>query len=227
MKKNNSSTFSFFFTFLKWIKKNIFLFKKQNRFFSKKYPNVLQFIQLTFLYFFALTSLLYSVLTILGHFPDIFLMVIPSFIQDIVKSPIFRLLLAPEKTYVIYLLVIEFIIFRSLFNFSKLFKYNVLLIFLLEMIQNLLVSYWDLFFNRSYGNETPSIDIQFAIVVISMIYFVFLLCYVYSYICSIKGKFASIPYMDWLTDSISFWLQIKTPRMGSGGYGDSKNSKKK
>jgi hypothetical protein len=226
MKKNNSSNVSFFSTLFKWIKKNTFLFKKQNRFFTKKYPNILQFLQLTILYFFALTSLLYSVLTILGHFPDIFLLLIPTFIQDIVKSPLFRVFLAPEKTYVVYLFVIEFIIFRSLFNFSKLFKYNVLLIFLLEMMQNLLVSYWDLFFNRSYGNEIPLIDIPLAIICISLIYSVFLVCYVYSYICSIRGKFASLPYMDWLTDSISFWLKIKTPRMGSGDS-NTNDSKKK
>jgi hypothetical protein len=29
-----------------------------------------------------------------------------------------------------------------------------------------------------------------------------------------QGKYTALPGMDWLTDSISFWLRIRTPRMG-------------
>ena len=48
----------------------------------------------------------------------------------------------------------------------------------------------------------------------TFIFFVFL--YFYLYIQSFTGKFATIPFMEWLTDSIAFWLRIKTPTMPFG-----------
>jgi len=34
---------------------------------------------------------------------------------------------------------------------------------------------------------------------------------VYLYFRAIRVKYATIPTMEWLTDSIAFWLRIKTP----------------
>ena len=45
---------------------------------------------------------------------------------------------------------------------------------------------------------------------------IFLVGYLYLYIRSIQGKFATIPGMEWLTDSVAFWLRIKTPTMRFG-----------
>lgn len=221
MIKNNSKDSSLFKKILKFFKLIINFVKKKNQQFTLKYPNVLQSIQLTFVYFIAIVSLLYSLLSILGQIPDLFLTFVPTFLQDIVNSSIVKFILAPEKTYVVYLIVIEFVIFRSVFNFSKLFKYNLLLIFLLEMFQNLLVSYWDLFFTRSIPGGTSTTDFGFSVFFISLLFFTFLVAYLYAYFCAMRGKFVTFPYMYWLTDSIGFWLQIKTPTMGSG------NSKKK
>jgi hypothetical protein len=36
---------------------------------------------------------------------------------------------------------------RSIFKFSKLVRYNILLVFSLLMVQGLVISYWDLLFN--------------------------------------------------------------------------------
>jgi hypothetical protein len=221
MIKNNSKDSSVFKNILKFLKIGVNFLKKKNQQFSLKYPNVLQNIQLSVVYFIAIISLLYSLMNILGQIPDLFLNLVPTFIQEIVNSSIIKFILAPEKTYIVYLIVIEFVIFRSIFKFSKLFKYNLLLIFLLEMFQNLLVSYWDLFFTRSIPGGTSSTDFGLAIFFISLLFFTFLGAYLYAYFCSIRGKFVTFPYMYWLTDSIGFWLQIKTPTMGSG------NSKKK
>ena len=43
-----------------------------------------------------------------------------------------------------------------------------------------------------------------------------MLTYLYLYIRSIQGKFATIPGLEWLTDSVAFWLRIKTPTMRFG-----------
>jgi hypothetical protein len=203
---------SVFFKLFQWIKRVIILFKRRNRRFSKEHPHLLESIQITFVYFFAVLALLYNLTALVGHIPYVFECLLPSFLQDLIKSPLVRLALAPEKTYFVYLFVIEFIIFRSLFHFSKLFKFNVLLIILLEMLQNLAISYWDILCNRQFGNVL-SIDMVWALFCISLIYLFFLVCYLYSYFCAMRGKYTSLPYMDWLTDSISFWLRIRTPRM--------------
>lgn len=228
MKKNNSNNLPFWQKFPKTIQKILKFVKKQNYAFNKKYPNVLQVIQLTFVYFFAILSLFYSMLNVLGQIPEIFLAVIPSFVQNIIHSPVLRVVLAPEKSYIIYLFVIEFVIFRSIFKFSLLFKYNLLLIFIMEMFQNLLISYWDLLFNRQFGMEITNIDMNLAITFMSVLFLYFFICYVYAYFRALKGKFVTFPYMYWLTDSIAFWLKIKTPTMRNfGGVDKNQNKKKK
>jgi len=226
MNKNDKKDFSLWKKFIKAIKKLITLLQKYNQDFSERYPNILPLIQLSIVYFLAILSLFYSLISILGQIPESFLFFVPQSLQNFLQLPIMKIILAPEKTYVVYLLVIEFIIFRSVFKFSLLFKYNLLLIFLLEMFQNLFISYWDLFFTRSFDtNDISTTDYTFSVFFISLIYLIFFYAYIYAYICALRGKFVTYPYMDWLTDSISFWLQIKTPNMGN--YGGKNNEKRK
>jgi hypothetical protein len=214
MKKKSSSNSSYFTRLILWLKNLLLLFKKRNRRLSKIFPYLLQTIQLTFAYFFAMMTLFYSVTAMLCSIPEFFEMVMPPFMTELIKSPVVRQALSPERTYFLYIFVFEFIIFRSIFNFSKLFKYNLLLIFILEMMQNLAIGYWDVIFNRQFLNETPSVDIVVAIYIITFIHIVIFFSYIYSYCSAVLGKYTSFPYMDWLTDSICFWLRIKTPRMG-------------
>jgi len=214
MKKNSSSTSFSFTRLINWLKQLLLLFKKRNRRLSKVFPFLLQTIQLTIIYFFAMMNLFYSVTAILCYIPEFFEFVMPPFMTELIKSPVIRQALSPERTYFIYIFVFEFIIFRSTFNFSKLFKYNLLVIFILEMMQNLALGYWDVIFNRQFLNETPGVDVLVAIYIITFIHIVLFVSYIYSYCSAILGKYTSFPYMDWLTDSICFWLHIKTPRMG-------------
>jgi hypothetical protein len=217
MAKKNQKNLSLWKKFLKKFKKLINVIKKNNQAFTAKYPNILASIQLTVVYFIAFISLFYSLINVLGDIPDTIYALIPSFYLKILYSPLLRFILSPEKTYVVYLLAIEFIIFRTVFRFSQLFKYNLLLIFLLEMFQNLLLSYWDLIFQRTAEiGEVSTIDINFAIFSVSLIFCLLFVLYFYGYICALRGKFVTYPYMYWLTDSIAFWLQIKTRNMGAG-----------
>jgi len=215
MNQKNINQLSFWKKFIQIIKKSVRAIKSTNRKLTKKYPNLLQSIQLTITYSIAIISLCYSLVNMLGQIPSMVEFLIPPFIQDFVTSPTAALFFAPERTYLVYLLTIEFIIFRPTFKFSLLFKYNLLLIFLLEMIQNLLITYWDLIFTRTMGGES-TLDLIFAFFCISVIFTFLLVCYVYGYFCAICGKFVRYPNMDWLTDSIAIWLRIRTPRMGGG-----------
>jgi len=118
--------------------------------FSLKYPNLSEIIQLSFIYYFAVIDLLYGILNnvlALGYFPEILRGVYPS-IKAILSNPLLQMWNSPEKIFFLSYVAIELIVVRPVFKFSKLVKYNVLLIFALLMIQGLVISYWDLLFHR-------------------------------------------------------------------------------
>lgn len=196
--------------------------------FSSKSPTTLQNIQLTFIYFFALVDLLHSILTnvfSLEYFPEILIPFLP-FIKGIIFSPFFQIWASPEKVFFLSYIVIEVMIVRSIFQFSKLIKYNILLIFALLMLQSLVISYWDIFFHRevSIGVAKWSADQgaliytdkDLAITFFFDTFLLFVLIYLYCYIRGLQGKFATLPFLEWLTDSIAFWLRVKTPTMRIG-----------
>ena len=228
MTKNNSTNLSSWRLFVKKLKKGAKSVKKGLRNFSIKYPNVSQIIQLSFIYFFAVVDLLYSVLNnvfSLGYLPELLLPVFPL-IKSILQNPVLKIWASPEKVFFLSYVVIEFMIVRSTFKFSKLVKYNVLLIFSMLMIQGLVISYWDVLFHRQIATPVAKwaydqgaiiyTDKNLAIVFFLNTFFVFILTYLYLYFRAINGKFATIPLMEWLTDSVAFWLRIKTPTMRFG-----------
>jgi hypothetical protein len=222
---NNNSVSSFvgtiIFKFLKSIQKKL-------RTLTSTYPDTVQIIQLSFIYFFAIVDLLYAVLNnvfSLGYIPEILLPVFP-FIKGILQSPILKIWASPEKVFFLSYLVIELMVVRSVFKFSKLVKYNILIIFALLMVQGLVISYWDLLFHRQIAGPVAKwafdqgtliyTDKTLAIIFFLNTFIVFVLTYLYMYIRSVQGKFATVPGLDWLTDSVAFWLRIKTPTMRFG-----------
>jgi hypothetical protein len=227
--------------FLKGVKKVLKSVKKSLRNFSKEYPNVSQVIQLTFIYFFAIVDLFYAVLNnvfSLGYFPEVLLPIFP-FVRGILQSPFLRLWASPEKVFFLSYLVVEFMVVRSIFKFTKLVKYNILLIFSLLMVQGLVISYWDLLFNREIVNvsrwayDQGSVlytDKHLATTFFLNTFLVFMLGYLFLYVRALQGKFGTIPGMEWLTDSVAFWLHIKTPTMRFGndanGANDEEEKKK-
>jgi len=161
----------------------------------------------------------------LGYLPEILIPFFPL-IKAILQSPILKIWASPEKVFFLSYVVIEFMVVRSTFKFSKLVKYNILLLFALLMIQGLVISYWDLLFHRQIASPVAKwaydqgaliyTDKSLAIVFFLNTFLIFIFGYVYLYFRAIRGKFATIPTMEWLTDSIAFWLRIKTPTMRFG-----------
>jgi hypothetical protein len=102
------------------------------------------------------------------------------------------------------------------------------MLFALLMIQGLAISYWDLLFNREiaaiaghWSDNIDAGDVMFSDGNIAINFFlntfvIFMVGYIYLYLKAIRGKFATLKGMEWLTDSIAFWLRIKTPTMGFG-----------
>jgi len=207
--------------------------------FSLKYPNLSEIIQLSFIYYFAVIDLLYGILNnvlALGYFPEILRGVYPS-IKAILSNPLLQMWNSPEKIFFLSYVAIELIVVRPVFKFSKLVKYNVLLIFALLMIQGLVISYWDLLFHREIATAVTKwifdesgfiyTDKFLSILLFFCTFILFLSFYFYLYIRAINGKFATFPGMEWLTDSIAFWLKIKTPTMRMGFRKKKKGNKDK
>jgi len=194
----------FFQEFFKYGKQYFQKIRQNFHEFSVNSPTTLQNIQLSFIYFFALVDLLHSVLNnvfSLEYFPEILTPFLP-FIKGIIFSPFFQIWASPEKVFFLSYIVIELMIIRSVFQFSKLIKYNILLIFALLMSadQGALI----------YTDKDLAISFFFNTFVF------FILIYFYCYIRALQGKFVTIPMMEWLTDSIAFWLRVKTPTMRLG-----------
>jgi len=221
-------TIPFFQELLKYLKQYFQKIRKNFDQFSVNSPTTLQNIQLSFIYFFAFVDLLHSVLSnvfSLEYFPEILTPFFPL-IKGIIFSPFFQIWASPEKVFFLSYIVIELMIIRSVFQFSKLIKYNILLIFALLMLQSLAVSYWDIFFHREvaigvsrWAADQGALiytDKDLAINFFLNTFLFFILLYLYCYIRGLQGKFVTIPTMEWLTDSIAFWLRVKTPTMRVG-----------
>jgi hypothetical protein len=194
------------------LKRRLISFNISTRKFTKKYPTVLQSLQVTVTYTVAILSLFYSLISMLGGVPGMLESVIPPTLEKFVNSPIYSLFFAPERAYIIYLFTIEFVIYRKMFQFSPIIKYHILLIFLLEMVQNLLLSYWDLFFSGSMAGS--ALDMTIGMIFLALIFIVLFSSYFYGFFCAIRGKFAVFPHMNWLTNSVAIWLRIKKRNMG-------------
>jgi hypothetical protein len=231
--KNNLAPLSIWEITLKSLKT---LLKKAQKFISKFSPNTLQFIQLTVMYFFAVVDLLHSVLNnvfSLGYLPEALIPFYP-FIKFILTSPIFKIWGSPEKVFFMSYVLIELVLVRSVVKFSKLVKYNMLLLFACLMIQGLVVSYWDVLFHREVATSVAQwaydggtfihTDKNIAVFFFLNTFIIFILGYLYLYLKAIGGKFATFSGMEWLTDSVAFWLRIKTPTMRTGNRKDKKNN---
>ena len=232
----NVTKVSLWESFLKILKKNWKTFQKNFIIFSDKNPDLVQAIQLSFIYFFAIVDLLYAILNnvfALGYVPEVLMPFFPI-IKSILTSPIFKIWASPEKVFFLSYVVIEFMVVRSVFKFSKLIKYNILLIFSLLMVQGLVISYWDLLFHREItsavanwaydGGTFIHTDKTLAIIFFLNTFLIFIVGYAYLFIRACQGHFATIPGLTWLTDSVAFWLRLKTPTMR---FGKRKKDKKK
>jgi hypothetical protein len=176
---------------------------------SRKYPLLFQFLQLSFLYFYATITLMYSVINCIGVFPDFLYKIIP-FTKLILSVPVFKILATPEKTFLLYLAAVEIVLNGK--STSLLVKYNFVLVFILEMIQNVLVSLWDLFSHRDMDILVGDIEFsqENAMAFFTIFFLIFYVIYLYCYLSSLMLKFVSFPHpFQKVTESVAFWLNIK------------------
>ena len=192
-------------SFLKRLKS---FFRKLFKFFLK-YEKLSEVVELTILYFLAIVSLTLCTQNLLGVCPKAVYQIFP-FARQILSFGPFKFLAYPEKTIALYLIGIDMIFNREIC--SLLFKYNVLLVFVLEMLQNLVTCYYDIFIHRDLDYligvsffSSPTAALNFF----SNVYYIFVGLYLYCYVLSLFGKFPTFkgPFKR-ITDSIAFWLHI-------------------
>jgi hypothetical protein len=214
-------TFQGFFLFLEYI-------VKQFLYLTSEYIDVTQKIQLSFIYFFALVDLTYSIFSnilALGYFPDILNFARPL-LYYILNSKVLQIWASPEKVFLISYFTIEFLIIRKSFKLTRLVRYNILLLFSLLMIQGITISFWDVLFHRDMGIDIlkwtydqgallyTDKSLGFFFFFATFVSFIFL--YIFLYLKALQGKFATFPGGEFLTDSVCLWLKIRTPSMRFG-----------
>jgi len=193
--------------------------------FDKKYPHTSQKIQLSFVYFFAFIDLVYSILNnvfALGFFSET-MQPVHEILEEILQSPILKIWGSPEKVFLMSYLVLEFMVIRSSLNFSKFVKYNILLVFALLMLQGLTISLWDVLFHREIADDVANWSFdegmliatnkEIAVFFFFITFVAFVIIYYFFYTNSLRGKIVTVNGLNWITDSVAFWLRIKTPSM--------------
>ena len=93
-------------TFFKSLKKIFRKISKKLKKLSFRYPRLFLFMQLTFLYSYAILTLIFSITDINGSFPEPLYKFVP-YITQIFKMTFLRALVSPEKTFTLYLLVTD------------------------------------------------------------------------------------------------------------------------
>jgi hypothetical protein len=221
----NNLYFNLYQNFLKYVKKYFSIIAEKLEEFDKTYPNTSRIIQLSFIYLFALIDLFQSILNnvlALSYYPENVNPFITR-IQEIMESPFFKIWGSPEKVFLLSYVVLELMITRSVIKFPKFVKYNIILVFALLMLQGLVISFWDFVFHREISDAVSNWTYDEGMIVATnkalgmffyfLTFILFLGLYYYFYSNALKGKIVVIKNFYWLTDSVAFWLRIKTPTM--------------
>lgn len=219
----------------KVIKHRLISMKKGLEAFGGLYPNTAQVIQLSCIYLFAIVDLVYIILNnvlSMGYRSEVFQSFTPT-IKSIIENDLLAFWASPEKVFLLSYVAIELMVIRSIFKFSKLVRYHILLVFALLMLQGLLLSALEFGFNRevvaNMGKWTLDAGAFFSssretgTFVFLFTFIFFFILYVYLYISALNGEFISLKGWEWISDSVSFWLKMYTPTMK---FGQEENKKK-
>jgi hypothetical protein len=222
MTSDNPKNIDILLRFIKRVKRLFRRYRRKVKLFLKNRPintdirsrHVIQRIQLTFIYFFAIVVLSYSTIGYLGEFPLVFDS-FPAW-KAVLKNPIIALLNSNEVTFSFCFVIIQLLNNRSRYAFSTLLKYNILLIFLLEMCQNTIVLYCDMMAGEEieimatakFAGDFPLVNYFYI-----FFYFVCLAIYLWCYARSFTGHFPVFTGpARVITNSVAIWLKLRRPK---------------
>ena len=176
---------------------------------AKVKRNLIEKIELTILYIYIYVLQLYTVANILGEMPHIYYEIFPG-LQRFSGSAfsIIKLLASPEKTFIFYFVLLEFVVYRPIINFSIIVRFNIVYVFSLELLQNLVFAYIEFLFTRDFDKVVIHKGIINPLV--WNVYLVVLITYIYSYCQAMRGRLPRLPFgCQKIVDSVAFWLKLK------------------
>ena len=174
-------------------------------------------------------------LELVNILPNLLIFEIPGWLENILEqfvsflsNDIVMRLTDPDIMYFATIIILDLLIERKLFKLSKLVRYNILLVFALLMLQGITIAFWDALFNRQILESAADwcwddgafihTDKELLIVFFTITFFTYVGIYIYCWF--ISAFYGNFPIFGqkflWLTDSIFFWLKIRTSTMKYG-----------
>ena len=202
-----------------------------SKLFDSFFPNGRAVIQVSVLYFCCFVELIGDTIR------SLMCIQMTEFLNDLyptmlylLATPLFSLLVTPERTLLISFFILDRVVARNTFNLNKLVRYNITLMYSLLMVRGCIFTVWDLLFNKQPleaaaeflwdDGALTDLNVGIAYFLLCIILVGFVGVYSFCYWCAICGKYSVFPApFTVITDSAAFWLRIKTPTMWR--YGDS------
>lgn len=188
-------------------------FKKSQRSLKKwmKTNNkIIERIQLTVLYGQAFLSAIFLTTSSTGRTPWIITTAFPG-ILPVFEIPIVQFLLTPEKTYVLFFLLVNYMINPKITPFSFFVRYNFFLVFSLEMIYSTTMMWSDLLLADRTISKINELVLPTNLLIFYNILFTCLFTtYLYCYLQGIRQKIPVFPgILNGIPVSAAFWIRSR------------------
>ena len=217
-KKLKKQIFFYFILFLDWITYSLnYSLKKFSRIAKK------ESFQVNIAYLYSGVDLsfttLYSIYS-LKEYPK-FLEPLFSANQLFLTSFLTHIWGSPERVFLISFLILRYLVENKKSKLSKFIKYHVLLVFTILVVENLILNIVDFLFNQNFSSVVKVFSFSANLLTFSnkllvcwLFLTTFLLCLlllIYCYRNALNYQLVDINGLKWLTDSVAFWVRIKTP----------------
>jgi len=149
-----------------------------------------------------------------------------QFLSKFFKNSFLRFWGTPERSFITSYIVLELMINRAKtykIYIPKFYRYHILVVFALIMLQSALFSTLDLFLHREFSQTVTHLSYKLGTLaptnvkliissyISSLLFFSSL--YIYAYIQGLYGKLPRFIGANWFNDSLALWLRIKTPTL--------------
>lgn len=194
----------------KIVQKKIKILQKRIKKWMRANSRLMEKVQLTALYSQALLSAIFATMSFARTAPWIITTFFPG-ILPIFEIPLVQFLLTPEKTYVLFFILVNYMINPKITPFSFFVRYNFFLVFSLEMIYSATMMWSDLLLvdrtTSSIGDfYTPTALLIFYNFLFASLFFT----YAYSYIHALIRKIPVFPgILNGIPVSAAFWIRSR------------------
>jgi hypothetical protein len=205
LKENFKKTWETFQKVWKRINETLAIIKR----FTDKHAYWVQNFQLTLLYFIGISMLLIGSKRYLIPVPDSIRFLVP-FCDFILNSRIMKTYMRPDLIFLVYYIVVELSVRRPILKISLLLKFNILLVYMLEMLSTVAVTWWDAIYMREIPGKIIYMNEPEIYKFLSTEVFFFLCLYIYSYGIALLNRYPRYPgILQAIPNSMAAWLKMK------------------